>query len=179
MRPNSKGRILKAATIEFSSRGFDSVTIKDIAKRAKVSPGNIYVFYKDKATLLNEAVSDYMQKVQLLCRKSPAGDSEFYGQMISIASEDKYSMQCVINTPSEREKLVGYLTKEILRGCTEGKKESSSFRKLNARIAASATVTMVMEIIDHEKAYQSEHVQPGVLLEKTVSEIMCASEKAN
>jgi AcrR family transcriptional regulator len=48
--------ILVAALDEFSARGFDATRIDDVAKRADVGKGTVYLYFKDKETLFQELI---------------------------------------------------------------------------------------------------------------------------
>lgn len=48
--------ILKAAVEEIAERGFDRARLVDIAKRADVTVGSIYTWYRDKADLFTAAL---------------------------------------------------------------------------------------------------------------------------
>jgi AcrR family transcriptional regulator len=46
--------ILAAALDEFSTRGFDAARLDDVARRAKVAKGTIYLYFRDKESLFEE-----------------------------------------------------------------------------------------------------------------------------
>ena len=48
--------ILAAALDEFSARGFEGARLDDVAKRAGVAKGTIYLYFRDKETLFQELV---------------------------------------------------------------------------------------------------------------------------
>ena len=48
--------ILVAALDEFSTRGFDATRIDDVAKRADVGKGTVYLYFKDKESLFQELI---------------------------------------------------------------------------------------------------------------------------
>src|SRR5450631_3233484 len=48
--------ILAAALDEFSSRGFEATRLDDVAKRADVAKGTIYLYFRDKEALFQELV---------------------------------------------------------------------------------------------------------------------------
>jgi AcrR family transcriptional regulator len=48
--------ILVAALDEFSMRGFDATRIDDVAKRADVGKGTVYLYFKDKESLFQELI---------------------------------------------------------------------------------------------------------------------------
>src|SRR5262245_37400040 len=57
--PSGKGRreaILAAALAEFSARGFAATRLDDVARRANVAKGTIYLYFRDKQTLFQELV---------------------------------------------------------------------------------------------------------------------------
>src|SRR5665213_2797157 len=48
--------ILAAALDEFSARGFEGARLDDVAKRAGVAKGTIYLYFRDKESLFQELV---------------------------------------------------------------------------------------------------------------------------
>ncbi|MDD3052270.1 MAG: TetR/AcrR family transcriptional regulator [Candidatus Cloacimonetes bacterium] len=64
-----KSNILAAALKVFASKGFHDTKIKDIAKKAKVGTGTIYLYYENKESLLincfEEMISDLLGKAQV------------------------------------------------------------------------------------------------------------------
>jgi AcrR family transcriptional regulator len=48
--------ILTAALDEFSSRGFEAARLDDVAKRAGVAKGTIYLYFRDKESLFQELI---------------------------------------------------------------------------------------------------------------------------
>src|SRR5215472_5985858 len=48
--------ILEAALDEFSARGFAAARLEDVAKRAGVAKGTIYLYFADKEALFQELV---------------------------------------------------------------------------------------------------------------------------
>lgn len=48
--------ILAAALEEFSARGFEATRLDDVAKRANVAKGTIYLYFRDKEALFQELV---------------------------------------------------------------------------------------------------------------------------
>ncbi len=51
---DKRGLILAAALDEFSQKGFAAARLDDVAKRAKVAKGTIYLYFKDKEALFLE-----------------------------------------------------------------------------------------------------------------------------
>jgi AcrR family transcriptional regulator len=52
--------ILSAALDEFSARGFAATRLEDVAKRAGVAKGTIYLYFRDKETLFQELIRSMM-----------------------------------------------------------------------------------------------------------------------
>jgi AcrR family transcriptional regulator len=48
--------ILAAALAEFSARGFEATRLDDVAKRAKIAKGTIYLYFRDKESLFQELI---------------------------------------------------------------------------------------------------------------------------
>jgi AcrR family transcriptional regulator len=176
MRLNSKGRILAAATYEFSNNEYEAVTIKNIAQRAKVSPGNIYVFFKDKESLLKCAIEDTMHRIQDLSMQYPDNMEQFFDGLLTIAIKEKYSMHCIVNTASAHEKLINCIARQILHGYPEYKDaDKNSLMKENSHLAACAALTMIIEMAGHRNLYMKNDVRMDSVLDKTVDGIMTSA----
>ena len=55
--------ILDAALDEFSARGFAAARLEDVAKRAGVAKGTIYLYFADKESLFQELIRSMMAPV--------------------------------------------------------------------------------------------------------------------
>jgi AcrR family transcriptional regulator len=55
-----RGTILTAALDEFSARGFEATRLDDVAKRAGIAKGTIYLYFRDKETLFQELVREML-----------------------------------------------------------------------------------------------------------------------
>src|SRR5215813_6929811 len=55
--------ILAAALDEFSARGFAAARLDDVAKRAGVAKGTIYLYFHDKESLFQELVRSMLSPV--------------------------------------------------------------------------------------------------------------------
>jgi AcrR family transcriptional regulator len=56
---NTRNKILKAAERTFGEKGYYGTSINDIATRAKVAPGTLYIYFKDKFTLYCYLLNQY------------------------------------------------------------------------------------------------------------------------
>jgi AcrR family transcriptional regulator len=58
-----RAAILAAALTEFSAQGFASTRLDDVARRAKVAKGTIYLYFADKETLFQELIRTELSPV--------------------------------------------------------------------------------------------------------------------
>ena len=66
-------KILSSAEKEFFEKGFLSSSVRDIAKGAGMTPGNLYSYYKGKEELLSALVSEPLREVSELIREFRKG----------------------------------------------------------------------------------------------------------
>lgn len=67
---------IKQALIELmSEKGFDNITIQDIADRANVNRGTIYLHYLDKFDLLDKIMEEHINNMHNFCES--AADLDF------------------------------------------------------------------------------------------------------
>lgn len=63
-------RIIKAAEIEFGRKGYYNTGMNDIAQRAKVASGTIYLYFEDKYSLYVHLLSRYGEQVRMSVKKN-------------------------------------------------------------------------------------------------------------
>ena len=66
--------ILAAALDEFSARGFAATRLDDVAKRAGVAKGTIYLYFRDKEALFQELVRSMLSPLVGAIEAAPAAD---------------------------------------------------------------------------------------------------------
>ncbi len=69
MRKESRQRILDAALEVFAKQGYNSATVNEIAKTARISKGLMYNYFKSKDEVLNELMIGMMDA--LMCEYMP------------------------------------------------------------------------------------------------------------
>lgn len=69
--------ILKAAVAVFSKKGFHSAGVEEIARRAGVGKGTIYLYFDDKSKLFAAAVAEGIEKIIAELRAELASDLPF------------------------------------------------------------------------------------------------------
>jgi AcrR family transcriptional regulator len=60
---HTRQRIIKAGLQEFSQKGIHDANTSGIARRARVSVGTFYLYFKNKRTLLLEILEDFLDQV--------------------------------------------------------------------------------------------------------------------
>ncbi len=66
MRETSRKKILKAAINLFASKGYHTCSMDQVAKRARISKGLIYNYFKSKEHFACEIVADYTGRLDVL-----------------------------------------------------------------------------------------------------------------
>jgi AcrR family transcriptional regulator len=66
--------ILTAALDEFSARGFEAARLDDVAKRAGVAKGTIYLYFRDKDSLFQELISVMLAPLVAIIERMGAAD---------------------------------------------------------------------------------------------------------
>jgi len=66
--------ILGAALDEFSARGFEATRLDDVARRAGVAKGTIYLYFRDKESLFQELVRTMLSPIVGTIEAAPMAD---------------------------------------------------------------------------------------------------------
>jgi AcrR family transcriptional regulator len=73
---DKRALILAAALDEFAQNGFEAARLDDVAKRAKVAKGTIYLYFKDKESLFQELLRAQISPVIGMLEAVLAGGKE-------------------------------------------------------------------------------------------------------
>jgi AcrR family transcriptional regulator len=73
-RSERREAILAAALEEFSARGFAATRLDDVARRAGVAKGTIYLYFRDKENLFQELVRTMLSPMVGAIEAAPKGD---------------------------------------------------------------------------------------------------------
>ncbi|WP_025690777.1 TetR/AcrR family transcriptional regulator [Paenibacillus zanthoxyli] len=68
----TKQSITKSFLELFSEKEFEQITINEIAERANVNRGTVYLHYSDKYDLLDKCIEDHINELISLCKKREA-----------------------------------------------------------------------------------------------------------
>ncbi len=72
--PDRRSQILAAALDEFSQNGFAAARLDDVAKRAGVAKGTIYLYFKDKESLFQELLREQISPVVVMLEALLSGN---------------------------------------------------------------------------------------------------------
>lgn len=144
--------ILQAAARAFGSKGFHDTKVEEIAAEAGVAKGTVYLYFKDKNTLLFEVLHYFRERYKnglrteteqyATAREKLLGYTRFHlAQFPNMVKFHKLNMEQVIKLhrdPASREKMkdeqeamLEFLSGIIQQGIDEG-----DFRAIDARDAA-------------------------------------------
>jgi AcrR family transcriptional regulator len=76
-RGKRREAILSAALEEFSARGFAATRLDDVARRAGVAKGTIYLYFRDKESLFQELVRSMLSPLVGAIESAPRVDLPF------------------------------------------------------------------------------------------------------
>ena len=84
--------ILDAARLEFFERGFHRPTVDDVAARAEISKGTVYLYFEGKeeilAHLLLEGLGLLLERIESVCQPEPEADPEASLRALALAYLD-------------------------------------------------------------------------------------------
>lgn len=87
LKDESRNAIIESAKEEFLDKGFNNASMRNIAKKAKMTVGNLYRYFKSKDEISEYIVSDTYNSIDLLIKNLTSNN-------VSIISNDinlKYS----------------------------------------------------------------------------------------
>lgn len=87
LKEEIRERILLAATEEFGSHGYHATSMRSIAKKADVTPGNVYAYFKNKEDLLDAILHPVLTQLLHLVEQVHAGDRIETVSFDELASE--------------------------------------------------------------------------------------------
>jgi len=73
-RNERRAAILSAALDEFAARGFEATRLDDVARRAGVAKGTIYLYFRDKQSLFQELVRTMLSPLVGAIEAAPLRD---------------------------------------------------------------------------------------------------------
>lgn len=115
--------ILRAAEVEFATKGFEGARIDAIARRAGVNKALIYYYYPGKAVLLDSLLGEFLDQLRSVKSQVPfpdqsSGLTEYAGRLISS----------ILAFARDRIDILRIIVMEELKGAPEANRLVSHWR---------------------------------------------------
>lgn len=120
-KPRSREKILTAAALLFTQKGFDDVSIDDVMKAAGLTRGAFYAHFKSKSDIYHHAVLFGAQRAEEYIQYMKVGNlvefAEVYLQIGNRESELEYCVLAFLITDiTQRDNVVRAAYTKVLRG---------------------------------------------------------------
>lgn len=122
--------ILKAALEEFSVNGFAATRLDDVASRAGICKGTIYLYFKSKEELFVEVVRDRMlphvEKLEQLSKQTGGSVKDILREQLKtiyrelVSTDARYIPKLIISEGSRFPDLVKFYFEEIITRLHKG-----------------------------------------------------------
>lgn len=165
---------IKKAVIELmSEKNFDDITIQDIADRADVNRGTIYLHYTDKYDLLDRLMEEYINKLKETSEWACEGEWIDATLIFFEYFERNYlffsTMLASKGAPSFRSKFLDFLIEEFKDEVDKGKNQGIS-EDVIVKFAANAYVGVLESWLKEGMPSPPDVMakELGILLERIV-----------
>ncbi len=154
-----RAQILEVAATVFAEKGYQRATMKDIAARAGIAPGTIYLYFGSKRDILSAVANETeTPMVAALLERGKLGDRETLIEMIekglditeaqipfnrTLFSEVWVDDDILEETVAERIKQIHHLLKEYIAG----RIAAGVFRPVDPGLAAQLVLGMFASLI--------------------------------
>lgn len=168
----TRERVIDAARVVFEERGFSDTRMSDIAERAGVSHGTIYVYFDSKQAILHAVVAALLVDLGKYLRANGNDDpvrriSEANLRYLEVYTRHARLLQVVeqvaTSDPGFAEILSDFRAKHVARvadGIRKLQQDRQVDPRLDAGVSAAALSAMVEGYARHSPGYQVEDVHP-------------------
>ncbi|MEU3405180.1 TetR family transcriptional regulator [Streptomyces sp. NPDC006670] len=186
-KQKTRQTIFEAALHLFLTRGFDEVSIVEIAEAAEVSKRTLFTYFPTKEDLVLHVFADHEDESARVVRARPAGtpplDALHAHELDALARRDPVTgltsdpeavafARLLSTTASLSERLMRYAGRSI--DALARALEESGADELTARLAAVQVVTTLRVLADRN----SEQVQAGRPADEVYPEAVAAADQA-
>ena len=176
--------IQEAAREVFADRGFASASIEQIAKRAQLSVGAIYLYFRSKEdlylSLLEDALTVFDAELTQLRQNLPAGDRlrGAWNTLVAWAGRDAEGARILraLAQPGIKDQLSDAVTATLAGGvnrvlehlgaCIADGIHDGSFRSVNASEAADGAWAMFLGVLDASATAKNLGLARGTFAEQ-------------
>ncbi|WP_248928366.1 TetR/AcrR family transcriptional regulator [Paenibacillus hamazuiensis] len=158
----TKEAITKAFLDLFAKKDLEHITINDIADRANVNRGTVYLHYSDKYDLLDKLIDDHLNKLTSLC--NPTGNtpmaSELLPVFVYIRDHFQFFSAMLSTTRAAvfRKRLMEFVAVRVEEKLERRSPHAEIDVELNAEFMASAFVGIVEWWIRRQMPHPPEYV---------------------
>lgn len=157
----TKEAINRAFLELFTEKEFDKITINDIANRADVNRGTVYLHYADKYELLDKCIEDHLNNMILSCsftrlsqEKPDRADAIERLKSLFIYLDENFSFFSAMlankKTSAFRERMLEIISSSIKKGIgMEGTNQDMDEELIIQFMAAAFVGTVEKWILDH------------------------------
>lgn len=173
LKESIKLKITTIATKQFNKVGYINTSMKDIAKMANISVGNIYRYFSDKEYLFEYIVNPTIKKINELfdsLEKSKGIDTtkKAMNEFVNIYIENKEVFLLVLENSNNtkvasiKESIIEKFYKNaisfsVIKNKIEKEKDFSVFMKAFSSALINGTISILLEnISDKKKSIQIE-----------------------
>ncbi|MDR6880346.1 TetR/AcrR family transcriptional regulator [Bacillus sp. 3255] len=166
----TKQSITKAFLALFSEKDFEQITINEIAERANVNRGTVYLHYKDKYDLLDTCIEDHINELISLCKNretdtvsqgmvhDPKPVFDFFRDNFPFFSA-MFSNQRVFLF---REQLLNFISVNLMMKMKRHDNKPDVDSELKAQFMASAFIGIVEWWIRHQMPHSTQFMADQV-----------------
>lgn len=166
----SKQSIIKSFLELFSEKDFEQITINEIAERANVNRGTIYLHYSDKYDLLDKCIEDHINELISLCTKreihidnqgmvqDPKPIFDYFHDHFPFFSA-MFSNQRVFLF---REQLLTFISVNLMAKMKKPDNQTDIDHELKAQFMASAFIGIVEWWIRHQMPHSTQFMAEQV-----------------
>ncbi|RXZ81739.1 TetR/AcrR family transcriptional regulator [Paenibacillaceae bacterium] len=167
----TKEAINKAFLKLFSEKEFEQITINDIAERANVNRGTIYLHYSDKYDLLDKCIEEHLRRLITFCSANELNRGittlgsdlkpvfDYFGDNFLFFS----AMLTNQRTSVFRERLLQFVSASVNEKLDKQDLQPDIDNELNAQFMASAFIGIlewwIRNKMPHSPAYMAEQVR--------------------
>lgn len=156
----TKEAITKAFLELFAEKDLDHITINDIADRANVNRGTVYLHYSDKYDLLDKLIDDHLNRLISFC--DPSGSTPLVGELLPVFVyiRDHFlffsAMLSTTRAAVFRKRLMEFVAVNVKEKLDRRNRRSEIDGELNAQFMASSFVGIVEWWIQHQMPHPPE-----------------------
>ncbi|WP_205669450.1 TetR/AcrR family transcriptional regulator [Brevibacillus formosus] len=163
----TKEAITKAFLDLFTQKDLEHITINEIADRANVNRGTVYLHYNDKYDLLDKLIDDHLNKLTSLC--DPDGKTPLASELLPVFVyiRDHFlffsAMLSTARAAVFRKQLLEFVSLRVKEKLDRHNTYSGIDCELNAQFMASAFVGIVewwiQRRLPHPPEYMAEQMR--------------------